>query len=120
MSYSICALRPFSVSALHIGLKLLKLNIKFAVAYNNLGLVYRDLDDLKNAEESFLKSIEIDPNNGDPYNNLGLIYYNANDTIKAEEFFKKSLNFGWSLTTNSGSWLLSIVDIFSLNFAIVH
>jgi Flp pilus assembly protein TadD len=46
-------------------------NIKIA---NQLGYVYRQKGDFKNAEQQYLNAIKLDPNDGAGYLNLGILY----------------------------------------------
>ena len=54
--------------------KAIKLNPMDDDAHLNLGIVLRDLGELKAAELSIKKSIEIDPNVANSYQNLSLIH----------------------------------------------
>ncbi len=68
-----------------------------AMAYGNLGLVYRTRGDLAKAEEYHLKSLALNEELGrkegmaDQYGNLGNIHQTRGDLAKAEEFHLKSL-----------------------------
>ena len=42
----------------------------FAEAYNNLGIVLRETNRLKDAEKIYKKAIQINPNYAEAYNNL--------------------------------------------------
>ncbi|MGB4811227.1 MAG: type IV pilus biogenesis/stability protein PilW [Methylophilaceae bacterium] len=48
-----------------------KVDPKFALAYNGLGLVYADLGKTNEADAYFKKAIQLDPNNSESHNNYG-------------------------------------------------
>ena len=79
-----------------------------AVAYGNLGVIYRTRGDLEKAEQYHLKSLEIAKELGrkegmaSQYGNLGLIYVTQGDLEKAEEYFKKSLALHEELSRKLG------------------
>ena len=69
-----------------------------ATTANNLGLVYLDNEDYKNAEEWFLKARYYDSTYGRTYYHLGLIYFikgeygnSVSDYRMAEKYLKKTL-----------------------------
>ena len=69
-----------------------------ATTANNLGLVYLDKEDYKNAEEWFLKALYYDSTYGRTYYHLGLIYFikgeygnSVSDYRMAEKYLKKTL-----------------------------
>ena len=69
-----------------------------AATANNLGLVYLDKEDYKNAEEWFLKALYYDSKYGRTYYHLGLIYFikgeygnSVFDYRMAEKYLKKTL-----------------------------
>jgi len=65
-----------------------------SICYNNLGLYYENM--MKNpekAEEYYLNSLKINPNNSETNQNIAAFYENKGDLKKAEEFYLKSLNF---------------------------
>ena len=51
--------------------KAISINPNFADAYNNLGIVLRELNRLDESEASYQKAISINPNFADAYSNLG-------------------------------------------------
>lgn len=61
------------------------------MAYNNLGMIAAETEDMAQAELYFKRSIEINPNNWRGYLNLGLLYKKVGDLEKSEEMFLKSL-----------------------------
>lgn len=77
------AIREY-LSALRVGTKSGR-----ALVYNNLGNVYVDIGDYKNAERSFRSSLNLKPNSIRTYYNLGYMYFVKGDrllkSIKAGE-----------------------------------
>lgn len=79
-----------------------------AIGYGNLGTIYKNSGQLDKAEESYLKSLEINEAldqqedmafaNG----NLGIIYYTLGEYDKAEEFYLKSLEINETLDRQEG------------------
>ena len=71
---------------------------KIANAYQNIGLIYHELDDLENATLYYKKSlainevIENDTNTAGLYQNLGIIYYNNDDFETALDYYEKSVH----------------------------
>ena len=67
--------------------------------YNDIALVYVDIDKLSVANNYFNKSIKIDTESkhyeglSDSYNNLGSIYAIRNELVKAKNFFELSLKY---------------------------
>ena len=60
------------------------------VAHLNLGIVLRDLGELKAAELSIKKSIEIDPNVAKSYQNLSLLEYTKGNICEAIKNIEKA------------------------------
>nr|WP_094605958.1 tetratricopeptide repeat protein [Sporomusa silvacetica] len=69
----------------------IKLNPKYAPAYNNLGLVLKKTKRLHEAEACFCRAIELKPNDTHAYNNLGLVLMDLGDLQKAEECFRRAI-----------------------------
>ena len=55
----------------------------YANAYNNLGLVLKELGERKKAISNYEKAIEISPNFAQTHNNLGLVFYGLRELQKA-------------------------------------
>lgn len=72
-------------------LKALEADPEFAIAHNNLGLVYFERNQCDKATDRFNLAIKYDPTYPKPINNLGATYYEAQDYNKAIEYFQKSL-----------------------------
>lgn len=63
-----------------------------AVYFENVGLAYEDSGDLKNAEESYRKALEISTGNKDIYwNRLGIFYYNQKKYKEAIKYYRKAI-----------------------------
>ncbi|MBN3038479.1 MAG: tetratricopeptide repeat protein [Candidatus Omnitrophica bacterium] len=59
--------------------------------YNNLGIIYGDMGDMKKAESLFKASIELEPTYADPYFNLGRVYIFLNQKDKAIATYEKAI-----------------------------
>lgn len=59
--------------------------------YNNTGLCYKKLKDLKSARDYYIKSISADPDYARPHYNLGLIHLQKGQTERARQEFIKAL-----------------------------
>jgi predicted O-linked N-acetylglucosamine transferase (SPINDLY family) len=71
--------------------KVIDLNPSFPDGYNNLGVVYRELDDLENALDFFNKAIALKPNFAFAYNNRGLIFKDKGMSEHALADYQKAL-----------------------------
>lgn len=69
----------------------LEVDPEFAMAHNNLGLVYFERDQCDKALDKFNQSIGYDSTYPKPVNNIGVVYYEAQDYDTALEYFEKSL-----------------------------
>jgi Flp pilus assembly protein TadD len=56
---------------------------KYSKTYNNMGLIYRELGRMQEAETAFLKAIEINPRNATAQRNLGCVYLVSNRPERA-------------------------------------
>ena len=74
--------------------KAIKINPKFAKAYNNRGIAYiwKKQYDLVIAD--FNKAIELDPKNGKAYNNRAIVYSYQGDTDRARQDLHKAKSLG--------------------------
>ena len=52
--------------------KALKINPKHSETHNNLGLVFKELEEPQQSIQCFQKAIEIEPNYAPAHNNLGM------------------------------------------------
>lgn len=64
-----------------------------SVLYDNLGQVYEKISDYKNAEDSFKKGIELNPNNMNILNSLGCLYEKTQEYNKAYATFDKIIKY---------------------------
>ena len=58
---------------------------------NELGITYRENNQIPEAIETFKKALEINPNNLPSINELGITYRENNQIPEAIETFKKSI-----------------------------
>lgn len=73
----------------------------------NLGTLYKEKDDFKNAEKFYLKAIE--HNEVKAMNNLAMLYREKNDFKNAEKYFLKATDH------NSGLALNNLLDMYIQN-----
>lgn len=64
-----------------------------SVLYDNLGELYEKISDYKNAEESYKKGIELDPNNMNILNSLGCLYEKTQNYTKAYDAFDRIIKY---------------------------
>lgn len=69
----------------------LKLNPKYAEAYNNLGTLAHSQGDLQRAEKMYRKSIKLKPNEANTHQNLGTLYYAKRNFRKGDGEYRKAL-----------------------------
>ena len=69
--------------------KLVKKIPEYLILYNILGSAYKNIGDLKLAEETFVKGYKMDPNNIAIMNNLANVYKNIGEIDLSENLFKK-------------------------------
>ena len=70
----------------------IKADPKFAMIYNNLGLLYFNYkSDKDKAEKFFKKSISIDSNIAEPLNNLGTLYNSLDRFMEAIDCYEKAI-----------------------------
>ena len=80
--------------------KVLKVNPKDAISYNNRGLAWGKKGDYDNAIADFTKAVEIDPQFADAYKNRGIVYYNKGDYNRTCSDFQKSCELGYCKDLN--------------------
>ncbi len=79
-----------------------------AIAYGNLGVLYKTKGDLKKAEKMCNKSLKLNREMGSKeglaslYGNLGILNKIRGDIIKAETMFNKSLNLNQEMGSKEG------------------
>ena len=74
--------------------KAIKINPKFAKAYNNRGIAYIWKKQYDLAIADFNKAIELDPKNGKAYNNRAIVYSYQGETDKARQDLQKAQSLG--------------------------
>jgi len=92
--------------------KVLKINPKFINAYNNLGVIFKELKDYPKAIDSLKKAIEIEPNYVEAYNNLGVVFQEIEEYQKAIHCFEKVITINPNLPD-----IQNILGIMFQNFA---
>ena len=63
-----------------------------AETLNNLGAVQLKMKDYAKAEQTLLKALKADAENGTVLNNLGSVYLGQKKTVEAEKMFRRALN----------------------------
>ena len=58
---------------------------------NNLGMIFLQSKDFKNAKKFFEKTLEINPLNVMGYNNLGLVFKESSELQKAKTYYEKAI-----------------------------
>jgi tetratricopeptide (TPR) repeat protein len=74
--------------------KAIKINPKFAKAYNNRGIAYTWKKKYDLAIADFSKAIELDPDNGKAYNNRAIVYSSQGEINKARQDLHKAQSLG--------------------------
>jgi len=69
----------------------LRLNPKYAVAFNNLGAAYAKQGIFDIALDCYKKATNIDPNYATAFNNTGVAFYRMSYLEKAVEFFERAI-----------------------------
>ncbi len=81
--------------AINAWLKENELTPNKANVHNNIGMAYRNLNDLKTAMEYHKKAIEIDPNYGHAYYDMGLAYYYLKKYEEAAAAFQRAVDLNY-------------------------
>ena len=68
-----------------------------AEVYNNIGIIYEELNNNKEAVKSYQKSILTDESYALAYNNLGVLYINEKKYDEAAKLFDKAIEYDSSL-----------------------
>lgn len=69
----------------------IKLNPKYAEAYNNLGTLAHSQGDLARAEKMYRKALKLKPNDPNTLQNLGTLYYAKRNFRKGDAEYRKAL-----------------------------
>lgn len=64
---------------------------EYAEAYNNLGLTYKQLGDMKSAEVNYKKALQYKPGYPEAMNNYGILLETKGNSNVAREYFKKAV-----------------------------
>ena len=72
--------------------KILNTNPNSAGVHNNLGMMYKELEEYQKAIGCYEKAIQIDPNYANVYYNLGNILQELRELQKAKSCYEKLLN----------------------------
>ncbi|OGX19726.1 MAG: hypothetical protein A3K83_07445 [Omnitrophica WOR_2 bacterium RBG_13_44_8b] len=74
--------------------KAIQLDPAYAVAFNDLGIVYETRGFIDRAEECYLQAVKVNPNYLSAYTNLALFYESKRDLGKAAFCWKKRFELG--------------------------
>lgn len=74
--------------------KAIKLDPGYAVAYNDLGVIYESVGLFKEAEDYYLQAVKLDPNYAPGYSNLALFYEARGHNEQAAYYWKKRRDMG--------------------------
>lgn len=64
---------------------------EYAEAYNNIGLTYKQIGDMKSAEENYKKALKYKPDYPEAMNNYGILLEAKGNSNAAREYFKKAV-----------------------------
>lgn len=90
-------------AAIDVYLEILKFNTSSSTVYSNLGLLYTNLGDLKNALDAYKKAVECDPDNPYAYNNIATVFIRNAEYEKAIPFALKAHELKRNLTPATNS-----------------
>ena len=71
--------------------KVLKIDPNYAPAHNNLGVIYKNLQENQKARDCYEKAIEIDPIYVEAHYNLGVVFKELGDLQKAKSCLEKTI-----------------------------
>ena len=69
----------------------LKLDSKYAAAYNNLGAAYYEQKKYGKAIKEYERAIKLEPTSASYYSNIGAAYFSKKDWVKASEAYEKAV-----------------------------
>lgn len=81
-------------SAMSFYRKAIELDPLYAVAYNDIAVLYEAKADMEKAEENYLRAIKADKNYLSVYSNLALLYEEKRDLEKASFYWRKRAELG--------------------------
>jgi len=81
-------------SALAYYQKAVEIDPLYAVAYNDVGVIFEAKGEVARAEENYLKAVQLDPNLISGYSNLAFLYEGKRDLKKAEYCWDKRAKLG--------------------------
>lgn len=81
-------------AALEYAIKLAELNPDFAPNYNNLGYLYLEKSQMKEAKAAFEKYIDLLPNEANPYDSMAEYYMVNQDYGKSAEYYERAAMMG--------------------------
>ena len=82
-------------TAMSLYQKAVELDPAYAVAYNDLGIIYEAKGLIDLAEQNYLKSIKVNPMYLSAYSNLALLYENKRELEKAAFYWEKRAQLGY-------------------------
>ena len=62
--------------------KVLEIDPNHFASHNNLGVIYKNLQDYQKAKDCYEKAIEIDPNHVNAFYNLGVVFQKLGQNLK--------------------------------------
>lgn len=81
-------------SAMELFKKAISVDPAYAVAHNDLGIIYEEKEWPERAESEYLEAIKIDPNYLPPYSNLAFLYESLQRVDEAIEYWRKRASLG--------------------------
>jgi tetratricopeptide (TPR) repeat protein len=79
------------IKALELYNKAIQLNLEYAVAYNNRGLIHLKQNNYAQAIVDFNKAIQLKPHDAITYYNLGLVYHEQKNYSQALIYYNKAI-----------------------------
>jgi len=74
--------------------KAVEIDTTYAVAYNDLGVIWEAKGMPERAEQNYLRAVQINPHYYSGYSNLALFYEGKRDLKKAAEYWQKRIEYG--------------------------
>ncbi len=84
--------------------KAIEMDPLYAVAYNDLAVIYETKGQSEKAEDLYLKAIQIDPFYLSAYSNLAILYENRGDFEKASLYWSKRVSLAKELGLEDDPW----------------